>query len=246
MRPQWGSSQGLFVELLQGSLSSSSARRGVSRDTGSTDGRWCAARPRSSSRSRRSTRYAPIPTARRAGAPRHLVGGRRTRVPRFRLHRALRATAHLRANPRRHRRGQKTRSNTGSTAAQKLINAGLSPGQAAKQLGIGQRLTESQRRCVEGGIEVFRALRVILRTNLAMTPPSWEYQKVLGGVHGPAIAASIRNGIRRRHDQKTTQAHPPAQIGPTHFLVLPHVASTRRRLSPACSSSRVTGRVSVL
>ena len=49
--------------------------------------------------------------------PRHLVGGRRARVPRLRLHRALRAPAHLRANPRRHRRGQETRSNTGSTTA---------------------------------------------------------------------------------------------------------------------------------
>ena len=51
------------------------------------------------------------------GAPRHLVRGRRTRVPRLRLHRALRAPAHLRAYPRRHRRGQETRANTGSTTA---------------------------------------------------------------------------------------------------------------------------------
>ena len=50
------------------SLAASSAKRGVSWDSGSTDGRWCAPRPRSSSRSRRSTRYVPIPTARRAGA----------------------------------------------------------------------------------------------------------------------------------------------------------------------------------
>ena len=50
------------------SLAASSAKRGVSWDRGSTDGRWCAPRPRSSSRSRRSTRYVPIPTARRAGA----------------------------------------------------------------------------------------------------------------------------------------------------------------------------------
>ena len=51
------------------------------------------------------------------GAPRHLVRGRRTRVPRLRLHRALRTPAHLRAYPRRHRRRQETRANTGSTAA---------------------------------------------------------------------------------------------------------------------------------
>ena len=50
------------------SLAASSAKRGVSWDSGSTDGRWRAPRPRSSSRSRRSTRYVPIPTARRAGA----------------------------------------------------------------------------------------------------------------------------------------------------------------------------------
>ena len=50
------------------SLAASSAKRGVSWDRGSPDGRWCAPRPRSSSRSRRSTRYVPIPTARRAGA----------------------------------------------------------------------------------------------------------------------------------------------------------------------------------
>ena len=50
------------------SLAASSAKRGVSWDRGSTDGRWCAPRARSSSRSRRSTRYVPIPTARRAGA----------------------------------------------------------------------------------------------------------------------------------------------------------------------------------
>ena len=47
------------------SLAASSAKRGVSWDSGSTDGRWRAPRPRSSSRSRRSTRYVPIPTARR-------------------------------------------------------------------------------------------------------------------------------------------------------------------------------------
>ena len=34
----------------------------------------------------------------------------------------------------------------------------------------GQRLTESQRRCVEVETEALRSLRVILRTNLAMTP----------------------------------------------------------------------------
>ena len=50
------------------SLAASSAKRGVSWDSGSTDGRWRAPRPRSSSRSRRSTRYVSIPTARRAGA----------------------------------------------------------------------------------------------------------------------------------------------------------------------------------
>ena len=50
------------------SLAASSAKRGVSWDSGLTDGRWRAPRPRSSSRSRRSTRYVPIPTARRAGA----------------------------------------------------------------------------------------------------------------------------------------------------------------------------------
>ena len=48
----------------------------------------------------------------------------------------------------------------------RLVKPPNSSGQA------GQRLTESQRRCVEGGIEVFRALREILRTNLAMTPSS--------------------------------------------------------------------------
>ena len=36
----------------------------------------------------------------------------------------------------------------------------------------GQRLTESQRRCVEVETEALRSLRVILRTNLAMTPAS--------------------------------------------------------------------------
>ena len=51
------------------------------------------------------------------GAPRHLVRGWRARVPRLRLHRALRAPAHLRENPRRHRRGQEARSNTRATAA---------------------------------------------------------------------------------------------------------------------------------
>ena len=72
--------------------------------------------------------------------------GRRARVPRLRLHRALRAPAHLRANPRRHRRGQERGRTPGRppldpetvSAAQKLIEAGLSPGQAAKQLGIGR------------------------------------------------------------------------------------------------------------
>ena len=34
----------------------------------------------------------------------------------------------------------------------------------------GQRLTESQRRCVEVETEALRSLRVILQTNLAMTP----------------------------------------------------------------------------
>ena len=34
----------------------------------------------------------------------------------------------------------------------------------------GQRLTESQRHCVEVETEALRSLRVILRTNLAMTP----------------------------------------------------------------------------
>ena len=81
------------------------------------------------------------------GAPRHLVRGRRTRVPRLRLHRPLRTPAHLRAYPRRHRRRQETRANTGSTTARpgrrfpplkKLIEAGLSPARAAKQLGIGR------------------------------------------------------------------------------------------------------------
>ena len=38
-----------------------------------------------------------------------------------------------------------------------------------------------------------------------------------GGVHGPAMAATIRNGIRRRHDQETTQAPPPAQSAPHTF-----------------------------
>ena len=37
----------------------------------------------------------------------------------------------------------------------------------------GQRLTESQRRCVEVETEALRSLRVILRTNLAMTPDPW-------------------------------------------------------------------------
>ena len=43
-------------------------------------------------------------------APRHLIGRRRTRVPCLRRHRALRATVDLGAYPRRHRRGEKTRS----------------------------------------------------------------------------------------------------------------------------------------
>ena len=51
------------------------------------------------------------------GASRHLVRGRRPRVPRLRLHRALRTPAHLRAYPRWHRRGQETRANTRPTAA---------------------------------------------------------------------------------------------------------------------------------
>ena len=50
-------------------------------------------------------------------APRHLVRGRRARIPRLRFHRTLRAPAHLRENPRRHRRGQEAGSNTRAPAA---------------------------------------------------------------------------------------------------------------------------------
>ena len=49
------------------------------------------------------------------------------------------------------------------------------------------------------------------------TPVSGEYQRVWSGVHAPAMATSIRNGIHRLHDQKTPPSHPPAQIGTPHF-----------------------------
>ena len=50
------------------------------------------------------------------------------------------------------------------SAAQKFIEAGLSPARTAKQLGIGrQRLTGLQSWCVEVETEAFRSLRVILR-----------------------------------------------------------------------------------
>ena len=44
------------------------------------------------------------------------------------------------------------------------------------------------------------------------------------GFMGLRWPPTIRNGIRRRHDQKTTQVPPPAQIGTAHFLVLPRTA----------------------
>ena len=69
-----------------------------------------------------------------------------------------------------------------------------------------------------------------------------EYQKVWGGVHALAMATSIRNGIHRLHDQKTTHSHPPAQIGTPHFSVLPslhscHSAPRARRHGPKRGTS---------
>ncbi len=60
------------------------------------------------------------------------------------------------------------------SAAQKLIVGGLSPARAQNSSALaGQRLTESQRQCVEAETEALRSFRVILRTNLAM-PPNTE------------------------------------------------------------------------
>ena len=113
------------------------------------------------------------------GAPRHLVGGRRARVPRLRLHRALRAPAHLRANPRRHRRGQETRSNTGSTAARPGDGFGRSETHRGRIVTRSSRQTARNRQgnglqnrkddALKSESRCFGPLD-ILRTNLAMTP----------------------------------------------------------------------------
>ena len=58
------------------------------------------------------------------------------------------------------------------SAAQSLVEAGLTPGQAAKQLGIGRatayKIAKAARRSRAAGL---CGLRVILDTNLAMMPP---------------------------------------------------------------------------
>ena len=178
------------------SLAASSAKRGVSWDRGSPDGRWCAPRPRSSSRSRRSTRYVPIPTARRAGAgsgPASITpdpvtacasfastgsdahsrscskpstaskptafswsASRSASTPRRRpaslCSTSFGSIAHFErrlisertrdgiaaARARGRTPGQPPLDPETVSAAQKLIEAGLSPGLAAKQLGIGR------------------------------------------------------------------------------------------------------------
>ena len=54
-----------------------------------------------------------------------------------------------------------------------------------------------------------------------------EYQKAWGGVQAAAIAASLRSGIHRLHDQKTTLAHLPVQLCTPRFLVLPLLGRRR-------------------
>ena len=57
-----------------------------------------------------------------------------------------------------------------ASAAEKPIAAGLSPLEPQNRSALaGQELTESEKLCVEVETEALRSLRVILRTNLAMT-----------------------------------------------------------------------------
>ena len=79
-------------------------------------------------------------------------------------------------------------------ALAKLIEAGLSPARTAKQLGMaGQQLTALQRRCVEVETVVLRSLRVILRTNLAMTPgmSTRDIQAHVGELYGVTISPEL-------------------------------------------------------
>ena len=68
----------------------------------------------------------------------------------------------------------------------------------------GQRLTESQRRCVEVETEALRSLRVILRTNLAMTPTTppnrWLSANVIeAALHQPVVTVEDERFGRLQH-----------------------------------------------
>ena len=113
------------------------------------------------------------------GAPRFLIGRRRARVPCLRRHCALRATAALRAYPRRHRRGEKTRPTSGSAAAGS--GDAFGGAQTHRSRSVARSSGQTARYRQGNGLQTRRryarrdlcALNVILGTNLPMTP-TWR------------------------------------------------------------------------
>ena len=114
------------------------------------------------------------PPSQPGGAPRHLLGRRRARVPRLRFHRALRAAADLRAHPRWHRRGETTRPTTGSPAARP--GDGFRRTETHRSRSVARSSAKTARNWPGNGLQTrrrnarrsFFALNVILGTNLPM------------------------------------------------------------------------------